>query len=1171
VTGDGSGTGGENIVSTVEVRDDTDHLGQQQTDAVTTTVAVACTRNAPTFTMGADQNIAPAGSAVYTLDITNNDTAACPDTTFDLSILSETGNTGNFTLPSVLSSATVTIAAGASDTSVTVEVRDDTNHSGQQQTDPVTTTVVAGCTRNAPTFTMGVDRTIFPAGSTAYTLNITNNDTAACADSTWNITILSETGDTGNFTLPSVLSSATVTIPANTNDTSVTLTVTGNGSGTGGEFIDSTVRIQDNADHSGQDQNDIVRTTIVIVSGDGMLLKRSQEETCHACHKTDQNRVPADADWDEAIKSHNSTNTSSAKWGGNWGVAGGQYGEFVCTTCHTSHDTTNIYLIKETITTPDGSNWGSSGLPDVTVDFRVLSGSAGDPGLLGQDAGDTPRASSNRICEVCHTYDATQVNGVNAHPYSVGVALPNHQAADATDCSGCHKHTAAFAPGGCDSCHGDPPVENVLNSVSTGGNSGLADNPDPTGSATAGAHDTHVNTLSFACSNCHTGQNMPENPNQVIDMGFSMFGLDGTGTTYNGQSAADGYRGNNNTTVTNTGTAGAGNLTCSSLYCHGSSIGGPIQTPVWDDAATGQCGDCHKITNADPPTLGSHERHAKNGLFNGTDQGLNLACSKCHSASAGAQGHVNGDVSWDLDNADNLFGGSATYNGADNGTTGSRAPSGAYQSCGTVYCHSSVQNNGATGGPASYASPTWGAASVGCDTCHGQAGEGDGQPSTGSHSAHAAAANWNFACSVCHDNGGDETTAHADRTINNDINNTYDNVTFGAALYSQGDNVPENNYGNCSSTACHGDASPAWGTAGPLACNSCHGDADGSNPNDANSVVRNADALGAHVAHMDNTDGLMRGAGQGVLCADCHTVPAAIDDAGHFETSGDAEVPFPAGSPARYNATVANYDNPSQTCDAVYCHGINMPNGDTSGTNRQPTWGTGALSGCALCHGWPPPSAVHSALADPASNDNVCNACHTHVSSTDDAFDDASLHIDGDVDVSGGSCTGCHDTGGPGTTGPNNRRAIVPEFGLAWSHKRTAGGTVTDNDCGVCHTEGDAATGTTTASHNNGVVELRNPDTGGAIASFADFTRDTTSAALEAWVTNVMNNLCLGCHDSDGAADASARVPGGTALRPFNTAPAHDKCHIPSDQRTAEQSVCERRHDGSAVEYEGSR
>jgi hypothetical protein len=265
VDGDGSGT----LTSTVRVSDTTFHSGQEQDDPVTTTI---CARNAPTFTMGANQNIAPAGTAVYTLDITNNDSASCAATTFDLNILSETGDTGAFTLPSNLSAASVLIAPQANNTSVTltvdgdgsgtVEVRDDTDHSGQQQTDPVTTTVTVACTRNAPTFTMGADQNIASGGSAIYTLDITNNDTAACADTTFDLNILSETGDTGAFTLPSNLSAASVVIAAQANNTSVNLTVDGNGSGTGGEALTSTVRVSDTTFHSGQEQDDPVITTV---------------------------------------------------------------------------------------------------------------------------------------------------------------------------------------------------------------------------------------------------------------------------------------------------------------------------------------------------------------------------------------------------------------------------------------------------------------------------------------------------------------------------------------------------------------------------------------------------------------------------------------------------------------------------------------------------------------------------------------------------------------------------------------------------------------------------------------------------------------------------------------------------------------------------------------------
>ena len=120
-----------------------------------------CVRSAPTFSMGADKVIAPDGSAVYTLSVTNNDTAACPGTTtFSIAIDSETGDTGSFGLPSALSTSTVVLSPGASDSSATltvtgngtganadtltstVSISDNTNHNGQDQSDSVTTTIV---------------------------------------------------------------------------------------------------------------------------------------------------------------------------------------------------------------------------------------------------------------------------------------------------------------------------------------------------------------------------------------------------------------------------------------------------------------------------------------------------------------------------------------------------------------------------------------------------------------------------------------------------------------------------------------------------------------------------------------------------------------------------------------------------------------------------------------------------------------------------------------------------------------------------------------------------------------------------------------------------------------------------------------------------------------------
>ncbi|MFQ6007851.1 MAG: cytochrome c3 family protein [Candidatus Zixiibacteriota bacterium] len=131
----------------------------------------------------------------------------------------------------------------------------------------------------------------------------------------------------------------------------------------------------------------------------------------------------------------------------------------------------------------------------------------------------------------------------------------------------------------------------------------------------------------------------------------------------------------------------------------------------------------------------------------------------------------------------------------------------------------------------------------------------------------------------------------------------------------------------------------------------------------------------------------------------------------------------------------------------------------------------------------------------------------------------------------GGDCLICHST----AQGP--RRAVVNEFGLNAHHVFVIGqvGSLTTNDCGVCHMEGDASTGDITGQyHANGFIDLRNPDNGLPLTGFVSLTRDTTSSVLESWVVEVQNDFCLKCHDGDGALSADAWVPGGSPLYPFS-------------------------------------
>jgi hypothetical protein len=201
-----------------------------------------------------------------------------------------------------------------------------------------------------------------------------------------------------------------------------------------------------------------------------------------------------------------------------------------------------------------------------------------------------------------------------------------------------------------------------------------------------------------------------------------------------------------------------------------------------------------------------------------------------------------------------------------------------------------------------------------------------------------------------------------------------------------------------------------------------------------------------------------------------------------------------------------------------------------------------------------PTSSGHQRVTSVTPNTPYCIACHKH-----------SLKFAPD-----GTCTTCHQglqtiTMGPlGANADQTRRDVVTEFSYAWSHKRNASppGTVTASDCGVCHMEGSASTGIYQAPHGDGLINLRDPDTGaniegaswtganagsyvpsGTAYPFETFSRDLGSDVLEAPVRAIMINHCLKCHDLNGASNSLARVSTGSAGKPFGTT-------IPTSQGT---------------------
>jgi predicted CxxxxCH...CXXCH cytochrome family protein len=179
------------------------------------------------------------------------------------------------------------------------------------------------------------------------------------------------------------------------------------------------------------------------------------------------------------------------------------------------------------------------------------------------------------------------------------------------------------------------------------------------------------------------------------------------------------------------------------------------------------------------------------------------------------------------------------------------------------------------------------------------------------------------------------------------------------------------------------------------------------------------------------------------------------------------------------------------------------------------------------------------------------------------------------------SCVDCHSSTQLITVGSLAgqgiyRRAVATELQTSGTrnHKSTAvGAAPTKYDCIVCHMEGNMSDGSATTQHKNGVLDFRNPDTGSQIMKvrwtggavntndpggrYVDtltnfttsrFKRDL-SQTLESdpeWlrVASIQMNLCLKCHDYNGAVSTNARTKTsagatfGTALQPFGNAAA---------------------------------
>ena len=191
-------------------------------------------------------------------------------------------------------------------------------------------------------------------------------------------------------------------------------------------------------------------------------------------------------------------------------------------------------------------------------------------------------------------------------------------------------------------------------------------------------------------------------------------------------------------------------------------------------------------------------------------------------------------------------------------------------------------------------------------------------------------------------------------------------------------------------------------SAGPQACNTCHGDFSDSTriapPRDTNGGTSTTLAtVGAHTSHLyENT------LGKAVSCTNCHVVPQNFNDPGHISQS-PARVIF-SGLADTNIASNASFDSTQLTCSNVYCHGnFEFKKSDAIPTNQfayisdkmvgnnfSPIWNKldGSQDSCGTCHGLPPTGHLNAPIT-------ACFLCHQGVVDENGNIIDKDKHING--------------------------------------------------------------------------------------------------------------------------------------------------------------------------------
>ncbi len=486
----------------------------------------------------------------------------------------------------------------------------------------------------------------------------------------------------------------------------------------------------------------------------------------------------------------------------------------------------------------------------------------------------------------------------------------------------------------CGFCHDVPPktgahTAHVANGALVPVYGGLATSAD--------LFSTPQGAYTFGCGQCH-----PTNLDKHMDgtLQVELFDKDAPAQSIKALNASN---------------AAFDGTSCSNVYCHEPVMAGLNTTPDWQGGTLGPnpCTECHTTL------AGGHTRHADAEGVTGYTFNRGFACTTCHADVVNASNtivdtrlHVSGAIDWRFNSTDPRLNGTETYSLKSGSFAPSNGANNAYGSCNNVYCHSAVQDELGAGEAApvtQFTEVTWGDEQF-CAGCHVPSGNGGlahGRLlNTGSHQVHIQNLydKGPIACTICHNwkqvggiqQGCKNFMCHAsdsDREqffhANGEVNVMLAPELSTTSTTYTGSKTPGDNFGSCVDSYCHspGDwrrtgnisanTSAVWGTKGPLACNSCHGNTIYTGMLAAMPAYPNGSPKeNTHITHAVE---------ESIPCKRCHST---LSDAGegfdipnlHTDTRFDV---LPSGS-FNGSAVYFRYIQPTTQqagrCSQVSCH-----------------------------------------------------------------------------------------------------------------------------------------------------------------------------------------------------------------------------------------------------------